>query len=112
MAGGGCLALASLQQPASRPARPGYLDRTSSPVAPIELKSGHLTFMPKETWMIAACLTIALLIGLLAFSSYDKKTRLERARAELVDAQEAATKSRSEAAQLSDKLAASEQHAQ
>src|ERR1700738_5082311 len=68
--------------------------------------------MPKETWIIAASLTIALLLGLLTFSSYDKKTRLERARAELVEAQEAAAKSLSEAGLLSDKLSAAEQHAQ
>ena len=33
--------------------------------------------MPKETWAIAAVLTILLLIGLLGFSSWDKKHRLE-----------------------------------
>src|SRR5689334_13938198 len=68
--------------------------------------------MPKETWIIAAGLTIALLLGLLTFSSYDKKMRLEHAQAELVEAREAAAKCQSEAALLSDKLSAAEQHAQ
>jgi len=50
--------------------------------------------MPKETWMIASGLTIALLLGLLGFASWDKKQRIaeglkavEAAQAESVQAQ-------------------------
>ena len=69
--------------------------------------------MPKETWTIASILTIALLLGLLGFSSYDKKQRLDQAQIELAQAREAQAKSVVEAASLRDKLAeTSEQVAQ
>lgn len=69
--------------------------------------------MPKETWTIASILTIALLLGLLGFSSYDKKQRLDQAQSELAQAKEAQAKSVAEAASLRDKLVeASEQVAQ
>ncbi len=61
--------------------------------------------MPKETWLIAAGLTIALLLGLLGFSSWDKKTQLERSLAELAKVREATTKLETENAALRDKLA-------
>jgi len=62
--------------------------------------------MPKETWTIASILTIALLLGLLVFSSYDKKLRLDRAQAELIQAREAAGKTGNEIQALRDKLSA------
>jgi len=62
--------------------------------------------MPKETWTIAGILTIALLLVLLVFSSYDKKVRLEQAQAELSQAREALSKSAAETATLRDQLAA------
>jgi chemotaxis protein MotB len=68
--------------------------------------------MPKETWVIAAVLTIALLLGLLGFSSYDKKVRLDQAQTELAEAREAVSKASAEAASLRDKLAASEERSQ
>src|SRR5437016_5725204 len=64
--------------------------------------------MPKETWIIASALTIALLIGLLGFASCDKKQRLEEAQAEMAHAQVAAAKSQAEAADLKDKIALQE----
>ena len=64
--------------------------------------------MPKETWIIASALTIALLIGLLGFASCDKKQRLEEAQAEMAHAQVAAAKSQAEAADLKDKIALKE----
>ncbi|HLH56788.1 MAG TPA: OmpA family protein [Verrucomicrobiae bacterium] len=68
--------------------------------------------MPKETWMIAAGLTIALLVGLLSFSSYDKKVRLEQAQAELASTRDLADKNAAEAAALKDKLTSSEERCQ
>lgn len=68
--------------------------------------------MPKETWVIAASLIIALLLGLLGFSSCDKKVRLDQAQAELADAKDAVSKASAEAALLRDKLAASEERMQ
>ena len=62
--------------------------------------------------MIAAGLTIALLIGLLGFASYDKKVRLDQAQTDLVAARELATKASAEAGLLREKLDASEQHGQ
>jgi chemotaxis protein MotB len=56
--------------------------------------------MPKETWMIASVLTITLLIGLLGFSSWDKKQRLERAQKELNEARAGMTRSEGDAARL------------
>jgi chemotaxis protein MotB len=68
--------------------------------------------MPKETWMIASVLTVALLLGLLTFSSCDKKVRLDQAQAELQEAKTATARTAAEAALLRDKLAADEQHLQ
>lgn len=65
--------------------------------------------MPKETWAIASILTIALLLGLLGFSSYDKKVRLERVLADLNQSKEALDKSSAEAKVLRDKLAVSDE---
>jgi chemotaxis protein MotB len=64
--------------------------------------------MPKETWIIAAVLTIALLLGLLGFSSYDKKVRLDKAQAELTEARESISRSAAEAGALRDQLSATE----
>jgi flagellar motor protein MotB len=68
--------------------------------------------MPKETWTIAGILTIALLLGLLGFSSYDKKVRLDQAQSNLAEARVAAAKTTAELSAVSDKLAASEQRSQ
>jgi chemotaxis protein MotB len=65
--------------------------------------------MPKETWIIASALTILLLLGLLGFSSYDKKKRLDQAYAEIAAAQSAATRIESEIAALKQKLADQQQ---
>jgi chemotaxis protein MotB len=56
--------------------------------------------MPKETWMVASALTIALLLGLLGFSSWDKKQRLDQAQAELNALRGAAAAAESQSAQL------------
>jgi chemotaxis protein MotB len=64
--------------------------------------------MPKETWIIGSILTAALLIGLLAFSSYERKQDADRAQAELAEARAAAGQNAAETAQLKDKLAASQ----
>ncbi len=61
--------------------------------------------MPKETWTIASILTIALLLGLLAFSSYDKKIRLDQAQAELSRLNDALAKTSADAGTWRDKLA-------
>jgi chemotaxis protein MotB len=61
--------------------------------------------MPKETWMIASALTIALLLGLLGFSSWDKKQRLEAALRQAQAAQTALEKALTETSALSQKLA-------
>jgi chemotaxis protein MotB len=68
--------------------------------------------MPKETWIIAGALTVALLLGLLVFSSYDKKVRLEQAQAQLAEAKAATIKIAAETASLRDQLASSEEHLQ
>ena len=60
--------------------------------------------MPKETWMIASALTVALLLGLLGFASWDKKQRLDQAQADLAAARTAADASQAQVAQLKDKL--------
>lgn len=60
--------------------------------------------MPKETWIIASVLTILLLLGLLGYSSYDKKRRIDQAYAELAAAKAATTKAEAERAILQDKL--------
>ena len=61
--------------------------------------------------MIASALTVVLLLGLLGFSSWDKKRLLERAQAEIVRtqadfvrAQELATRTEAEAGELKNKL--------
>jgi chemotaxis protein MotB len=64
--------------------------------------------MPKETWIIASVLTIALLLGLLGFSSWDKKQRLDQAQLGLTEAHAAAMKSQAEAAELKGRLADSQ----
>ncbi|HWW00580.1 MAG TPA: OmpA family protein [Candidatus Acidoferrum sp.] len=61
--------------------------------------------MPKETWIIASILTVLLLVGLLGYSSYDKKRILDQAQAALVQARAAAAKTDTESANLKDKLA-------
>jgi chemotaxis protein MotB len=63
--------------------------------------------MPKETWIIASALTVALLLGLLGFTAWEKKREVERVRAELAEALAASAKSDAEAADLQDKLAES-----
>jgi len=68
--------------------------------------------MPKETWMIASALTVALLLGLLVFASYDKKVRLEQAQSELGESKAAQAKILEETGVLRDKLAASDQRVQ
>jgi len=64
--------------------------------------------MPKETWIIASVLTAALLLGLLGLASWEKKREVEKVRAELAEAQAAATKAEAEAADLKGKLAESQ----
>ena len=64
--------------------------------------------MSKETWIIASALTAALLLGLLGYASWEKKREVEKVRAELVDALEAATKTQAEADDLKDRLAESQ----
>jgi len=61
--------------------------------------------MPKETWMIASVLTIALLLGLLGFSSWVKKQRLDQALAELSEARAAMTKADQASSELRNQLA-------
>ena len=56
--------------------------------------------MPKETWMVASALTVALLLGLLGFSSWDKKQRLDKAQAELNTLRAAVAANEAQAAQL------------
>jgi chemotaxis protein MotB len=64
--------------------------------------------MPKEAWIIAVGLTIALLLGLLGFSSWDKKHRLDQAQAEVAQAQSVAARGQADAAELKEKLQAKE----
>ena len=64
--------------------------------------------MPKETWIIASVLTAVLLLGLLGLASWEKKREVEKVRAELAEAQAAATKAQAEADDLKGKLADSE----
>jgi len=66
--------------------------------------------MPKETWIIASALTVALLLALLGLTSWEKKHEVEKALAELTEAQAAATKAEAEAADLKAKLAVSQAH--
>lgn len=64
--------------------------------------------MPKETWIIASVLTAVLLLGLLGLASWEKKREVEKVRAELKEARAAAAKTRTEAADLKDKLVESQ----
>lgn len=64
--------------------------------------------MPKETWMIASALTVALLLGVLGLSSWNKRQQLVQAQAELADARGTIAKSQAEATELKDKLAESQ----
>ena len=68
--------------------------------------------MPKETWIIASVLTVLLLLGLLAYASWGKKHEVEQVRAELEAAHEAAAKIAEQVADLKDKLAQSQAHAE
>jgi chemotaxis protein MotB len=61
--------------------------------------------MPKDTWIIASVLTAVLLLGLLGLTSWEKKREVEKLSAELTEARANATKTRTEAADLRDKLA-------
>ncbi|HVV72566.1 MAG TPA: hypothetical protein VHI52_13885, partial [Verrucomicrobiae bacterium] len=63
--------------------------------------------MPKETWTIAGVLTITLLLGLLGFSSWDKKQRLDQAQADLSEMRAEAAKSEAAVAELKSQLAES-----
>ena len=65
--------------------------------------------MPKETWMIAGGLTIALLLGLLGFSSWDKKQRLDQAQDDLAAARTALAKSQTEVNELKNIVGDSQQ---
>lgn len=64
--------------------------------------------MPKETWIIAGALTVALLLALLGLASWEKKREVEKVRAELAEALAAAAKTQAEVADLKDKLAESQ----
>jgi chemotaxis protein MotB len=64
--------------------------------------------MPKETWIIASMLIVVLLLGLLGFTSWEKKHEVEKVRAELAEAQAATAKAEAEAAELKAKLADSQ----
>ncbi len=64
--------------------------------------------MPKETWVIASVLTILLLLILLGYASWGKKREVERVRAELAAALEAADRNSATLADLKDKLAQSQ----
>jgi len=65
--------------------------------------------MPKETWMIASVLTIVLLLGLLGFSSCDKKQRLDKAQKEMAAAQASLAKSQAQVSELKNILGNSQQ---
>jgi chemotaxis protein MotB len=64
--------------------------------------------MPKETWIIAAVLTTALLLGLAGFSSCSKQRQLEQVKTELSDLRAAIAKNEAEAADLKNKLSDSQ----
>jgi chemotaxis protein MotB len=68
--------------------------------------------MPKETWIIAAILTTVVVIGLVGFSSCVKQRELEQVKAELADARTAAAKTDAAVAELKDKLAETQSHAE
>jgi chemotaxis protein MotB len=60
--------------------------------------------MPKETWIIASVLTVLLLLGLLGYSSYDKKRVLDQSQAAVAEARAAIAKSETETADFRNKL--------
>jgi chemotaxis protein MotB len=64
--------------------------------------------MPKETWMIASGITVALLLALLGLSSWEKKREVEKVRAQLTQAQQAVAERQAEAASLKHKLTESQ----
>jgi chemotaxis protein MotB len=64
--------------------------------------------MPKETWKIACAITIALLLILLGYASWEKKHEVEQLRAELEAARNTAAKSAAQAGELKEKLDQSE----
>jgi chemotaxis protein MotB len=64
--------------------------------------------MPKEAWTIASVLTIALLLALLGYASWEKKHEVEQVRADLATAQAATAKSEAETSQLKEQLAVSQ----
>ncbi len=64
--------------------------------------------MPKETWMIASGLTIALLLALLGFSSWDKKQRIQDGLKQVEAARAASDQAQAEATALKQKLAQSQ----
>jgi chemotaxis protein MotB len=61
--------------------------------------------MPKETWMIASGLTIALLLGLLGYASWDKKHRIQEGLKAVAAAEAASVQAQAEAHALKQKLA-------
>lgn len=61
--------------------------------------------MPKETWIAAIILTIIVIVGLAILTSGQHNEELDRAKAELVEARGAATKSQAEIESLNAKLA-------
>jgi chemotaxis protein MotB len=64
--------------------------------------------MPKEAWTIASVLTIALLLVLLGYASWEKKREIEQVRTDLAAAQAAVAKGESVASQLKEQLAAAQ----
>ena len=65
--------------------------------------------MPKETWTIASVLTIFLLLGLLGFSSFDKKQRLDQSQDELASARAALAKSQAQLSEVKNLFGDSQQ---
>ena len=61
--------------------------------------------MPKETWMIASGLTVALLLALLVVCSWGKKREVEQVRADLEAARAAVAKAQADTADLAARLA-------
>ena len=61
--------------------------------------------MPKETWIIACGITVALLLGLLGLSSWEKKHEVEKVRAQLTQARTAAADAHARAVDLQHQLA-------
>ena len=68
--------------------------------------------MPKETWIIAAILTAVVVVSLLGFSSCVKQRDLDQVKAELAEARAAAAKTDATVAELKDKLAETQSHAE